>query len=102
MGRLVHRMDDGEDRRIDLLARLDGVAAVGEQHRLVGGDDGEAGRSAEAGEPAQPLGGGRDIFALELVAARHGIGVEAKLLHLLANSGYALTRKLWLGSVVEG
>ena len=102
MGRLIDRMDDGENRRIELLARLDGVAAVGEQRRLVLGDDAQARRSAEAGEPAQPLRGGRDIFALKLVAARHDIGVEAKLLHFLANSGYSFTRKLWLGSIVEG
>ena len=40
-------------------------------------DYGKAGAAREARQPLQALGGGRHVFALMLVGARHEDGVEA-------------------------
>ncbi len=63
-------MLDGDDRAVDLRRRLERVAAVDEQGRLVGQRDRQARRTREAGQPHQPLGAGRHIFVLMLVGAR--------------------------------
>ena len=68
--RLADDMLDGERRTVDLRRRLQRVAAVDEQSRLVGQHDRQAGRTREAGQPQQPLGAGRHVFVLVLVGAR--------------------------------
>ena len=56
MSRLLDAVLAGEDRGIDLLPDLDRVAAVSEYDRVLRRHDAIAGRSGEAGQPAQPLG----------------------------------------------
>ena len=63
-------------RKVDLGARLHGVAAIDEQHRRLLAHDCEPGRARKAGEPLQALGAGRDVLALVLVGAWDEIGVE--------------------------
>ncbi len=55
VGRRLDEMLDGKQRGIDLLARLQRVAAVDEQDRALHEDDRGAGGAGEAGEPGQPL-----------------------------------------------
>ena len=64
-------MLDGEDRPVDLLARLQRVAAVDEQNGAIHQHNGSAGRAGEAGEPSEPPLAGRHIFVLMAVGARH-------------------------------
>ncbi len=61
---------------VDLLARLDGIAAIDKKGRLVGEDDGEAGAAGKTGQPGQPLLAGRDIFVLMGVGAWNEKAVE--------------------------
>ena len=61
---------DGEDRTVDLRRRLQRVAAVDEQGRLVAEHDRQAGRAGKSGQPQQPLRAGRHVFVLVLVGAR--------------------------------
>ena len=65
---IVH---DREHRGVDLVARLQRVAAVDEQRGAVGQHDRGAGRAGEAGQPGQPLLGRRHVFVLMAVGARH-------------------------------
>ncbi len=60
---------DFEQRSVDLIARLQGVAAVDEQHGPVEKHDCRAGRSGEAREPREPLFRGRHILVLVRVGA---------------------------------
>ncbi len=60
---------DGEHRCFDLGPRRQRVAAVDEQRGLVGEHHGRPGRSGEAGQPRQPLFGGRHVFVLMPVGA---------------------------------
>ncbi len=69
--RRLDRVLDGEQRGIHLLARLQRVASVDEQHGALDHDDRGAGRAGEAGEPGQPLLGRRDIFVLVAIGPRH-------------------------------
>ena len=55
----------------DLTPDLQNVAAIGEDRRPLGQDDGEPGASREAGQPCQPLGRGRDILAEMLIRPGH-------------------------------
>ena len=66
-----------EGRDIDLAADGEGVAAVDEDRRAVGQHDGEAGRAAEAGEPAQALRATGHVLALMFVGARHHEAIDA-------------------------
>jgi CspA family cold shock protein len=52
---------------INLLAHLDGVAAINEDGPLVKGEDGHAPGAGKAGEPAQPFGVGCHILTLKLI-----------------------------------
>ena len=56
---------------------------------LVGGNDAEAGRAGEAGQPGQTLGMGRQIFALVLVGMGHEEGVHSFPAHFIAKRGDA-------------
>src|SRR3546814_18537168 len=66
---LIGHVARREKRGVDLLDDLQGVAAVDEDGGFLQQDAGKAGRALEAGEPGQPLGCGRDVLALVLVAA---------------------------------
>ena len=65
--RLIDEVAGGEDLGIDLLAHLDGVAAINEYGALVKGEDGQAPGTGKTGEPAQAFGIGCHVFALEFV-----------------------------------
>ena len=71
VGRRFDQMHDLEQRRVDLLARLQRVAAVDEQRRTLHQHDRGAGRAGEAGEPGEPLLRSRQIFALVAIGMRH-------------------------------
>ena len=62
---------DGKDGAVDLRRRLQRVAAVDEQSRLVAEHDRQAGRAREARQPQKPLGARRHVFVLMLVGARN-------------------------------
>jgi hypothetical protein len=100
---MVEQVAGLEQRRIDLLGELDGVAAVGEDRGAGLQHDGEAGRAGEAGEPAQAFAAGRHVFALVLVGARHQPAVEPEggkpfaqpRQPLAAGMGSLASSKLW-------
>ena len=56
---------------IDLLAHLDGVAAIGEDRGFFRHHHGRARRTLKPGQPGQPLGIGADIFAHMFIGERH-------------------------------
>ena len=71
---LRRRLDQQLDRpglAVDLLGRLQRVAAIHEYRGILRQHHGKPRRAGEAGQPGQPLFGGRDIFVLLLVGARH-------------------------------
>src|SRR6266478_6219642 len=69
--RLVDEMLDREQLGVGLVAGLERITAVDEQHRALGEDDGGAGRSGKAGEPGEPLFARRQIFVLEAIRVGH-------------------------------
>ena len=77
---LGHQIARLEQAHVGLLANLKRVAPVDEDRGLVGQHHGRARRAGEGGQPGQPLGAPRHIFALMLVGARHEETVEAALL----------------------
>src|SRR3546814_17322788 len=74
---LIGHVARREKRGVDLLDDLQGVAAVDEDGGFLQQDAGKAGRALEAGEPGQPLGCGRDVLALVLVAAGYQEALDA-------------------------
>src|SRR3546814_13474135 len=81
-----------EKRWVDLLDDLQGVAAVDEDGGFLQQDAGKAGRALEAGEPGQPLGCGRDVLALVLVAAGDQEALDAAAGEVAAEGGKAVGR----------
>src|SRR3546814_12158944 len=81
-----------EKRWVDLLDDLQGVAAVDEDGGFLQQDAGKAGRALEAGEPGQPLGCGRDVLALVLVAAGYQEALDAAPGEFPAEGGKAVGR----------
>ena len=61
---------DREHRCVDLGLRRERVAAIDEQRGLVGEHHRRPGGAGEAGQPGQPLLGGRHVFVLVPVGAR--------------------------------
>ena len=76
VGRVFDQMLDREQRGVDLVAHLQLVTAVDEDRRAINEHDGSSGRAGEAGEPGEPFLGGRDVFVLMPVGARHDEAVE--------------------------
>src|SRR5262249_13309902 len=68
--RIFHDVLDGEQRSVDLLARLQGVAAVDEQRGTFHQDDRGPRRAGEAGEPGEALLALAQIFILMAVGSR--------------------------------
>ena len=99
--RRVGQVHDLEQVGVDLLARLQGVAAVDEQRRAVGQHDGAAGRAGEAGDPGEPLVRRRHVFVLVAVGARHDEAVEALPAELGAQRGDARAARGSVGGLVE-
>ena len=94
-------MLDREQRRVDLIAHLQHVAAVDEDHGAVGQHDRGAGRAGEAGEPGEPFLGGRHIFVLMAVGARHDEAVEAAALQFGAQRGKPAGARRPFAGVIE-
>ncbi len=78
-----------EQLAIDLLADLDGIASVGEDCRRVRKHDDSARRSAETGQPVQPLGIAADVFAHVFVRDGDDESVESAPLEFLPQGGKA-------------
>ncbi len=72
---------------VDLLCRLQRVAAIDEHGRLAGQHDGQTRRAGEAGQPGQPLFRGRDIFVLLLIGAGNHESGQLAARQLLAEGG---------------
>ena len=70
-------MLDREDVGVDLIAHLQRIAPVDEDHGAVGEHDRDAGRTGEAGEPGEALFRRRQIFVLIAVGARDDEAGEA-------------------------
>jgi len=71
VGRRLDQMLDGKQRRIHLLARLQRVAAIDEKHGALHQNDGDTGRTGEAGQPGEASLRGGHVFILVAVGARH-------------------------------
>ena len=99
--RRVGQVHDLEQAGVDLLARLQRVAAVDEQRRAVGEHDGAAGRAGEAGDPGEPLVGRRHVFVLVAVGARHDEAVETLPAELGAQRRDARAARGSVGGLVE-
>ena len=74
---------------INLIAHLDGIAAIDENRRFAAQHRRRSGRSAEPGQPVQPLGIAADIFAHMLVGDRHHEPVQGAGGKLAAQRGKA-------------
>ncbi len=70
-GRHLHKMLDGKEREVDLVADLQRVAAVDEQHRAVHQDDRRTGGAGKSCQPGEPLLAGGNVFILMAVGAWH-------------------------------
>src|SRR5262249_33981031 len=68
---LINEMLDREQFGVRLVARLKRIAAVDEQHRALGENDGGAGRSRETGAAGEPLLVRRQIFILMAISVGH-------------------------------
>ncbi len=66
----LHQRLDAPGLGVDLLSRLQRIAAIDEDGGLPGQHDGKAGGAGEAGQPRQPLFRWRNIFVLLLIGAR--------------------------------
>ncbi len=94
-----HRLDDGE---IDLIARLNRIARIDEEHGAVLQHDSEAGRAGEPGQPGEPFVRGRHIFVLVAVGARHDETVETLPREFFAQGLEACRRLRAIGLIGEG
>ncbi len=100
--RRIDEVRDGEQRAVDLVARLGGVAAVDEQHGAVGEDDRGAGRSGEAGQPGEALLAGGQVFVLMAVGMGHDEAVEPAPRQLGAQGRDARRRLSRFRRIIEG
>ena len=87
--RRLDQRGHGPGAGVDLLSRLQGVAAVHEQHRTVLQHGGKAGRAGKAREPGQPLVRRRHIFVLMGIGAGHDEAAQVAPRELLAQGGEA-------------
>ena len=85
--RRIDQVLDRKNRAVDLIARLERVAAVDEQRRTVGEHDCHAGRAGKPGEPFEPLVRRRHSFVLLLVRTRQHEAVEPAPRELGAQRG---------------
>ena len=94
-------MTGRENGRVYLLANLDGIAAIDEDGAAVQHQNGKPPGAGKTGEPAQPFGIGRHIFALEFILAGNDETVEIAALELVAQARHALRREMTFGDVVK-
>ena len=74
--RLLCQVMDLKGLRIDLLRRLQRIAAIDKDRRFIAQHNGEAGRAGEPGQPGKPLAARRHILPLMLVGTRDDKAVE--------------------------
>ena len=86
-GRLVGDVTELEQLSVDLFARLNRIAPVDKQRRLVGQHDGKTRRPGESGQPEQALSRRRHVLALVLVRPRHHETVQSTTLEFGAQCG---------------
>ncbi len=98
----VDEIADLEQAAVDLVADLQGVAAVDKDGGLVLEDHRRAGRAGEAGGPGQAIVGGRQIFVLVLVLVRDEEAVDALAGHGGADQQRVLAAEGRIGGFVEG
>ena len=94
-------MLDREQGGVDLIAHLQQIASVDEDHRAVAEHDRGAGRAGETGEPGEALVGRRHVFVLMAVGARNDEAVEPAALQLCAQGGEAARAGVAFGCVLE-
>ena len=94
-------MLDGEQGAVDLLARLQGVAAVDEQHRAFHHHDGGTGGAGETAEPGEPLLACRQVFVLVAVGARQDEPGQPAACELRAQRGDARSAFGTPGAILE-
>ena len=97
-----HEVANLEGPGVDLIADLQGVAAVDEDRRLVGQDHRGPGRAREAGRPAEPVVGLGQILVLVLVLVRDQEAVQPLRLHGRADQGDVLGAEGRIGGFIEG
>ena len=74
--RLVDQMVDLKEIAVDLLRRLQGIAAIDKQRGAFAQHHRQPGGTGKAGQPGEALATRRHVFALVLVRARHDEPVE--------------------------
>ncbi len=92
--RLLGQVLGLEERDIDLVADLQGIAAVHEDGGLVRQHHGKAGRAGKTGKPSQALGPGRHIFALMLIGPGHQEAGETPASQFLSQCSKTLGARL--------
>ena len=101
VGRVLDQMLDRKQRDVDLVAHLQQITPVHENHRAVGKHDRGAGRAGEAGEPREPLFGGRHVLVLMPVGARDDETVEPAPFQFGAHSRDTAGARGALASIIE-
>ncbi len=97
----LHQVADFEKPLVDLVADLEGIAAIHEHGGLVLEDHRRPGGAGEAGRPGQPVVGRGQVFVLVLVLVRHEEAVQPLLGHGLADQGKVLGPERGIGVFVE-
>ena len=97
----VDQMLDREQCLVDLLAHLQQIAPIDEDHRAIGEHDRGAGRAGEAGEPGKTLLRRRDVFVLMAVGARNDEAVESASFQFGAQRGQPARARVTFVRVVE-
>ena len=98
----LHEVADLKDALIDLIADLQGVAAVDEDGRLVLQDHRGAGRAGEAGGPGQTIVRGGQVLVLVLVFMGGDEAVETLLRHGFADQRHVFGAEGGVGGFIEG
>jgi len=87
LGRRIHQRFDAPGIGVDLLARLQRVAAVDEHRGLSGKNDRDPGRTSETGQPGQAFFRWRHVFVLLLIGARNDKSGQVAPRQFLAKRG---------------
>ena len=102
MRRLVDEIAAREDRTVDLFGKLRHITPVDEDDRLRAQNHCNACRAGEARQPGQALRTCGNIFAVELVGARHKKGVDLEGIESSAQRRYPIPAELGRGGDFEG
>lgn len=97
-----HQIADLEQLGVDLIAHLDGVAAIHKDGGRLGRHRRRAGRTGEAGRPGQPVVGFRQVLVPVLVLVGNEEAVQALTGELLADERDVLGPETRIGGLVKG